>query len=366
MPHNQSRYYWGYMFRIFAVFIVIPLLCVACAAPQNVSTERYFWPPPPDVARIEWLKAYSSQLDIEKTPSQRFWASISGDDPPRSLVKPVEVKSVPELGKFFVSDIGRAAVVVFDLVGHEMRTLEIPDGAPPLRLPLSIAVDREGAVYVLERRSASILVFDRSEKYRRAISLKRASVVSPTSMLIDKKNNLIYVADASSRKIVITDFQGELVRTVGGFGEADGQFNLPVAMALNSKGYLVVADAFGATIQMFDRDGRFYRKFGGRGDTPGNFQLIKSLAVDSSDNIYVVDGRAHNISIFNEQGELLLVMGGFYASAETGKLAPGGFSVPIGIDIDSSDKIYVVDQMNTRVQVFQYFSEEYLRRVPRP
>ena len=346
--------------------VIVSLLCAACAAPQNAAKERFFWPPPPDVARIEWLKAYSSQLDIEKTPSQRFWSAIAGDDPPISLLKPVEVKSVPELGKFFVSDIGRSAVVVFDLAGHSQRALQIPDEAPPLLLPLSIAVDHEGSIYVLERRSASVLVFDRLEKYQRAISLKLISVTSPTSMFIDKKNRQMYVSDAATHRVVITDLRGGLLRSIGAPGDADGQFNLPVAMALNSKGHLVVADAFSATIQIFDQAGRFLSKFGRRGDSPGDFQLIKSLAVDSSDNIYVVDGRAHNINIFNEQGEVLLVLGGFYASAETGKLAPGGFSVPIGIDIDSTDKIYVVDQMNTRVQVFQYFSDESLRRSPRP
>ncbi len=345
---------------------IVLLFCAACAAPQNVVRDRYFWPPPPDVARIEWLKAYSSQLDIEKTPSQRFWAAIAGDDPPISLLKPVEVKSVPELGKFFVSDIGRSTVVVFDLAGHSQRNLDIPDGAPPLLLPLSVAVDHEGSIYVLERRSASVLVFDRMEKYQRTISLKLISVTSPTSMIIDRINRQMYVSDAASRKIVVTDLQGGLLRNIGAPGDADGQFNLPVSMALNSKGHLIVADAFKAAIQVFDQTGNFRSKFGRRGDSPGDFQLIKSIAVDSSDNIYVVDGRGHNITIFNEQGELLLVLGGFYASAETGKLAPGGFSVPIGIDIDSTDKIYVVDQMNTRVQVFQYFSEEHLRRSPRP
>lgn len=344
------------------LLILITLICSACAAPQNVAKERYFWPPPPDVARIEWLKTYSSQLDIEKTASQRFWAAIAGDDAPLSLKKPVEVKSVPELNKFFVSDIGWGGVVVFDLAVSEQRTLEIPEGAPPMRLPLSIAVDHEGFIYVLERRSAAVFVFDKSEKYQRAINLKSVSVTSPTSMIIDKKNNQIYVSDAATRKIVVTDLQGTFVRSIGGAGEGDGQFNLPVAMVLNSKGRLVVADAFSARVQIFDADGHYLTRFGRRGDSTGDFQLIKSIAVDSSDNIYVVDGRAHNIAIFNEQGELLLVMGGYYASAETGKLAPGGFSIPIGIDIDSTDKIYVVDQMNARVQVFKYFSDEYLRR----
>jgi DNA-binding beta-propeller fold protein YncE len=353
------------MFRFIAI-IALVFLCSACAAPQNVVQDRYFWPPPPDVARIEWLKSYSSQLDIDKNSLQNFWAAIAGDDAPQSLLKPVDVKSVPELNKFFVSDISRAAVLVFDLNGHELRVLKIPDGAPPLRLPLSVAVDGDGLIYVLERRSATILVFDRSEVYKRKISLKPLLVSSPTSMVIDKKNGHIYVADAASRKIVVIDLVGDMVRTIGSSGDDDGQFNLPVAMALNSRGELVVADAFSAKIQIFDGSGRYLSKFGQRGDALGNFQLIKSLAIDSSDNIYVVDGRAHNVSIFNEHGELLLVLGGFYATSLSGKAAPGGFSVPIGIDIDSTDKIFVVDQMNARVQVFQYFSEEYLRRNPVP
>lgn len=344
------------------LLILVMFLCSACAAPQKTVKERYVWPPPPDVARIEWLGVYSSQLDIEKSSRQLFWASIAGEDPPQNLSKPVDVKSFPEKNKFYVSDIGHSGVLVFDLAGHEMRPLG-GNKSEPMLLPLSIALDSAGNVYVLERRASKIHVFDSDEKFQRLIDLKKVSVKSPTSMIIDKKNSLIYVSDASTRKIVVLSLFGEFVRGIGGAGERDGQFNLPIAMALNSKGSLVVADAFNARIQIFDAAGHFVSKFGRRGDSQGDFQLIKSIAIDSSDNIYVVDGRAHNISIFNQQGELLLVLGGFYASAETGKLAPGGFSVPIGIDIDSDDKIYVVDQMNARVQVFQYFSEEYLQRI---
>lgn len=352
--------------QIKYILILAAFLLTACTTPKIKAKERYVWPPPPDIARIEWLGTYSSQLDIEKSPSQLFWAAIAGEDPVQNLLKPVEVKSVPETNRFYVSDIGRSGVIVFDLAGHEIRFLGNRDGSQPLLLPLSIALDNKGSLYVLERRASGIHVFGSDEKFQRVISLREVSVMSPTSMIIDKKNGLIYVSDAASHKIVVLNLDGKFVRSFGGSGERDGQFNLPVAMAFNSKGNLVVADAFNARIQIFDETGRFISKFGRRGDSQGDFQLIKSIAVDSSDNIYVVDGRAHNISIFNQQGELLLVLGGFYASAETGKLAPGGFSVPIGIDIDSTDKIFVVDQMNARVQVFQYFSEEYLQRINSP
>lgn len=350
---------------VFSFHIMVMLLLSACAGTIPVPAERYFWPPPPDVPRIEWIKAYSSQLDIEKSSSQRFFAAIMGSDEPVSLLKPIEVKSIPELKRFYVSDVGRGSVMVFDIGKHEMRRLETPEGAPTISHPLSVVTDRDNNLYVLDRRTATILVFDIAEKYQRAIRLKNVSVSNPITLAIDKIKGLLYVSDAASRKIVVMDLMGEVKRSIGSAGDESGQFNLPVAIVINSKGQIVVADAFNAAVQIFDQEGKFLRKFGRRGDSAGDFQLIKSIAVDSSDNIYVVDGRSHSVSIFNDRGELLLVLGAFYAVSGTGKLAPGGFSVPVGIDIDSSDRIYVVDQLNARVQVFQYLSDSYLRNSPR-
>lgn len=342
----------------FAFFIIVS----GCATKGAVRSERYFWPPPPDVPRIEWLKAYSSQLDIDKSASQAFWAAIAGDDQAISMAKPVEVKSVPELNKFYVSDLGKSAVIVFDLENRELRKLETPLSGPVISYPLSIVVDREKNLFVLDRRSATIIVFDSSEKYQRAIDLKAASITNPVTMGIDRNKGLLYVSDASSRKIVVLGLDGSYIKSIGSGGDSDGQFNLPIAVVVNSKGQIIVADAFSVNVQIFDGDGRFIRKFGRRGDAAGDFQLIKSVAVDSNDNIYVVDGRSHTVTILNEYGELLLSFGGYYAVAESGKVAPGGFALPVAIDIDAADRIYVVDQMNARVQVFQFLSDAYMRR----
>lgn len=338
-------------------------LLSGCSATPSVRQDRYFWPPPPNTPRIEWLKAYASQLDIDKSASQRFRAAIVGDDQAISLIKPVDIKSVPEMNRFYVSDLGRSAVVVFDLGRHELRKLETPDGVTPLSHPLSIVVDRENNILVLDRRSASVFVFDSSEKYQRSINLRLLSVLNPVTMAIDRKSDRLYVSDATSRSIVVLGLDGRYISKIGSGGDAEGQFNLPISIAVNSQGHLIVADAFAANVQIFTSEGRFVRKFGRRGDTSGDFQLIKSVAVDSEDNIYVLDGRMHNLSIFNQFGDLLLTLGGYYAVSDSGKFAPGGFSVPISVDIDSTDRIYVVDQLNARVQVFQYLSQGHLRNI---
>lgn len=351
---------------LFQRILSLALLAVlaACAVNPLPPEQRYFWPPPPDKPRIEWIKSYSSQLDIEKSGAQRFWTAISGEDQPISLVKPLEVKSVPELGRFYVSDVGSAAVVVFDLVKHEMRRLETPQGSTPIVHPLSIVADSDNNLYLLERRSNSIIVFNRYEKYLRTIDIGRIPAVRrPVSLAIDRLKNRLLLADGGTQKVYVLDLYGALLFSFGGGGEADGQFNLPISMAVNSKGQIIVADAFNAHVQVFDSTGKFIRRFGRRGDAPGDFQLLKSVAVDSTDNIYVVDGRSHAVFIFNNSGELLLSLGGFYAVAASGKVAPGGFSVPVAIDIDSTDRMYVVDQLNSRVQVFQYLSDSYINGI---
>jgi hypothetical protein len=45
-----------------------------------------------------------------------------------------------------------------------------------------------------------------------------------------------------------------------------------------------------------------------------------------------------------------------------GGIQPGQFSVPAGIAVDNDDRIYVVDQLNARVQVFQYLGEKWNAR----
>ena len=54
-----------------------------------------------------------------------------------------------------------------------------------------------------------------------------------------------------------------------------------------------------------------------------------------------------HVNVFDEQGQLLLFVG-------QGGSQAGEFSLPAGLYIDEQDRIYVADQGNSRIQVFQY------------
>jgi len=344
---------------------ILPIILVAaaialsgCATSSQEGREHYFWPPPPNPPRIEWLAAYHSQLDLEKTALRRFKEAIVGEDAPITLIKPIEARVDSAHDKLYVADIGAAAIFVFDLRHRELRILSTQGHDLPEKIrPIGLALDQVNNLYVLEPHLRQILVFDPAEKYLRAIKLAKLCQ-RPAAIVIDKTRERLYVADIQQDKIFALDLNGNLLFTIGQPGASEGGLNRPIGMAIDSKGELIVADAFNANIQIFDAQGAFRRSFGKRGDSPGDFQLIKAVAVDSDDNIYVADGRSHNIKIFNQSGDLLLTFGNYYAVSSSGKIAPGGFAIPVGIDIDSHDRLFIVDQLNARIQVFQYLSNK--------
>jgi len=63
-----------------------------------------------------------------------------------------------------------------------------------------------------------------------------------------------------------------------------------------------------------------------------------------------VDAAFNNVQMFDGDGRLLLVFGEF------GNL-DGQVWMPAGIAIDGSDRIYLADRYNDRIQVFQYMGD---------
>lgn len=344
------------------MYLLAALTLTACAGAE-IAQERFFWPPPPNPPRIEWLGEYSSQLDLKMTSFRRLKESVAGQDAPIKLKKPVEVRSDVQMGKMYVSDVEAGGVYVFDLLQSELRMLSTEGSSLSEKITaIGMTLDRDSNLYVLAPRQLKVLVFNSSEKYVRSISLV-GICRRPVAIAANKNSGRLYIADVELNKIVVLDLQGTKLFTFGSPGENEGSFNKPVGIAFSSKGDVVVADAFNARVQVFSESGVFRRAFGKRGDGIAEFQLIKSVAVDPDDNIYVVDGRSHSVKIFTQSGDLLYLFGTFYSVSSSGKRVPGGFLLPGGIDIDSQGRIFVADQLNSRIQVFRYLPENY---VPQP
>lgn len=78
----------------------------------------------------------------------------------------------------------------------------------------------------------------------------------------------LHVFDPQSSRVVVTDAQGKLVRTVGKAGEGPGELRSPVAFTVLRDGTIVIADMGHRAYQLFGPDGAFQRMvaFSGGGD----------------------------------------------------------------------------------------------------
>lgn len=354
------------MLKKSVLLAVLSTLLAACAAPQQVTAVKrsFYWPQLPERPRVQWIESFSGQKDFPKTDFQIFTESIAGAADGATLLKPVTIASNGE-GKVYVVDNDRGAlgVHVIDFNKMTMNLLGKENSFGLFEFPIGIDLDASGNIYVADINKDSVLIFDNNEKPGRAISTKQ-DIEKIGGIAIDRKRQRIVITDFTGHKLVIYDLDGKRLVSTGKRGVENGEFNFPTGVAVNHKGEIIVADSMNARVQVFDGEGVFSRKFGRRGDAPGDLQVLKGLAVDSDDNIYVTDSRGHKFVIFNSQGDYLLTIGGLYSALGTGREAPGGFVIPQGIAIDKQDRIYVVDQMNKRFQIFQYISDAYLKANP--
>jgi DNA-binding beta-propeller fold protein YncE len=69
-------------------------------------------------------------------------------------------------------------------------------------------------------------------------------------------------------------------------------------------GNIYIADGVGNTnrIAKFDKDGRFIRHWGSTGTEPGQFNGVKAIAVDVRGNVYVADEGNKRIQVFDGNG----------------------------------------------------------------
>lgn len=80
------------------------------------------------------------------------------------------------------------------------------------------------------------------------------------SLTMDEEEN-VYVLDGQAAEIRVFDRNGEYVRTIGGRGEGPGELSTPHALALDEEGGLWVADRGNQRVTVFARDGRVLRSF---------------------------------------------------------------------------------------------------------
>lgn len=340
----------------FLLFTGALLTLSGCGPLLQEQRPRFFWPPPPAEAKIEYINFYFSDEDLQRGVDRRLEDAILGRKiPARLITQPYSVASDGK-GRFFVADFVGGTIHVFDIANHKYRQLAAAVGGPQ-----KLLVDSRGEIWVLSSDKGLLLHFAADESP--LPNVKLPGIGRAASFVIDRQRNRIYVADAPQHQIRLYDLDGRFLETIGARGSAPGEFNYPGDLDLDADGNLYIVDVMNARIQVLAPDGTPLRSYGERGTARGSFSVPKGIAVSPSGLVYVSDASQHKIVIFNSDGDYLLTIGARYVYKGKG-ISPGGFNFPAGMDVDANDTLWIADLMNGMVHEFQYLTPEFLAKKP--
>jgi hypothetical protein len=165
----------------------------------------------------------------------------------------------------------------------------------------------------------------------------------PHGLYVDAENN-IWVTDARAgdgkgHQVVKMSSRGVVLMRLGEAGTPGSDavhFNGPTAVVVAQNGDIFVADGHeldsNNRIVRLARNGTFLDSWGGSGKLFGQFLVPHALALDSRGRLFVADRDNNRIQIFDQEGELLDVW--------------TQFGRPSGLYIDANDTLYVSDNQS--------------------
>lgn len=340
--------------------------CAGVASDKDKTkheNEQIYWPAPPDQPRFKFAGTLRVAGDlVQETEEQALRRKLTGQ---------TEISSKPAIhkptgiavrnGLIYAAEPSAKAVTVFDLQRRKLFRFGVRE-PHSLHRPQSIAVDREGLVYVLDSKLLRIMVFDSLGLFIRAIDIKNG-FTNPVAVAVNPDGHTIYVVDRgdlgnTDHKVVAFSAEGKELFRLGPRGDLEGKFNIPLAAAVANDNTLYVADSGNFRVQAFDGAGKFKFQFGQVGAEFGSFSRPRGIAVDPSGNIYVSDAGFNNVQIFNDKGQLLMPLGGL--GREPG---PGRYALIAGIALDEDGRLFISDHFYKKIDVFLPLSEEEGRRL---
>ncbi len=319
--------------------------------------------------------------------------------------RPSGVAVSPDGERIYVTETGgERQVKIFDRQGSLLDSFAPPYTGPAERVPVYVAVDPAGRVFVTDRMQRAVFVYDRvgtlldailgpdltlSEYLSKhlgglpdgvlAYNLFKGAVYiwregeaaqllavpnpagwAPLGVRIDGQGTLLLTNVAEGHHTV-HEYPAELISAgtwqefappvivFGVQGQGNEDLLFPNSAVADSQGRIYVTDGNNGRISVWNGMGGFLFTFG-RGVGEGALSLPRGAAMDRRDRLHVADAVQQAVKVYDVSG---LEPEFLYAFGDWGT-EEGQFNYPNDIALDGTGRVYVADRENNRIQVWSY------------
>lgn len=245
-------------------------------------------------------------------------------------------------GEVWVADTGNDLLAAF--TSDAMETFACRSGG--VREPIRVVVDAKGRLLVLGGQRSSVQVLNGRGELLGDLELPGLPKTAVIGTIAMDREGFLYVGDNDSGQVFVYDADFKLKLKFGERGSGQGDFQSISGIAADGENIFVVDQQISPSVQMFDRHGDFVRGWGKHDMGIDNFSLPEGIALDAKGRVLVVDALRHEIKLFDREGKFIDRFGGL------GKRL-GQIAFPSGVAVDAQGRIYVAERGNDRVQVFE-------------
>jgi DNA-binding beta-propeller fold protein YncE len=204
---------------------------------------------------------------------------------------------------------GGGRLFQFDRSGKYVR--EIGQGIYGFLQPQQVRVDAQDNIWVVDQMSTQVIKFDPNGRVQMVLSRKPEAMTVPAPKMMPLPTG-IPVIQPDPAPAATGGRGGGRGEGAGGRGGApalpgagaEGEsFVRPTDVAWDAQGNIYVADGYGnSRVAKYDRNGKWIKNWGSRGTGQGQFNIVHGIVVDAQGNVYVGDEGNKRVQVFDAEG----------------------------------------------------------------
>ncbi|MEI7437970.1 MAG: NHL repeat-containing protein, partial [bacterium] len=222
-------------------------------------------------------------------------------------------------------------------------TLQIPYRGIFLS-PTRVAIDAAGALYVTDSRAGQVMKLSTNG----TVLAAKSGLAKPLAVAVGNQS-LVYVGEEGNGSVLV--FNSALTNALYSLGAGSNEFQLPNHIAVDtnqSNGWIYVSDSRANQIRCYTNSA-LVKTFGAKGSGNGQFDFPAGLYVSPAQELYVVDQNNDRVQVFNRTGVFQRV---FSLQTPADLVATNIYGRPQGITGDSAGRVYVTDAFQGEIKVF--------------